>query len=484
MDGDRSYASSITADTAAMDTGPAVPARTSNQRGPWREVSAASAAFFRIAFGLGMVVNALLYIPRQVGEFYVDPSFHFSYAWFDWIEPAPELGMYAVYAGLVLCGAAIALGLWYRWAVGVFFVLTTYVFLLDSTHYQNHEYLISLLAFLMLLMPLDRYWSLDARRRPALARATVPVWVIWMLRFQIGVPYFFGGVAKLNGDWLRGEPLRRWLANRTDIEPIRSMLTDPSVVWMMNHGALMLDLLAVPLLLWRRTRLATFLVLVAFHLLNVWLFGLYIFPWLMIAATTVFFDPDWPRALATRARAFTTRTRAGLASVTADDDGALAPEPVRSPPDRPPRRGRLLMAFLAAWVVVQLVVPLRHLAIAGHPNWTEEGHRFAWHMMLRSKSGSVTYEVETESGVVLVDPRDHLTDRQYAGLVGHPQRLVQFAHHLSALHGGAEVRAKTDVSLNGRDRQPIVDPTADLAAVPTWWFGRQDVILPLTQPLR
>jgi Vitamin K-dependent gamma-carboxylase, lumenal domain/HTTM domain len=263
------------------------------------------------------------------------------------------------------------------------------------------------------------------------------------------------------------------------------MLTDPSIVWMMNHGALTLDLLAVPLLLWRRTRLATFLVLVAFHLLNVWLFGLYIFPWLMIAATTVFFDPDWPRAVATRARALTAPARAGLANRTADDNAALPPETVPSPPDRPPRRGgRLLMAFLAAWAVVQLVAPLRHLAIAGHPNWTEEGHRFAWHMMLRSKSGTVTYEVETEGGVVLVDPRDHLTDRQYAGLVGHPQRLVQFAHHLSALHDGAEVRAKTDVSLNGRDRQPIVDPTADLAAVPTWWFGRQDVILPLAQPLR
>ena len=34
-----------------------------------------------------------------------------------------------------------------------------------------------------------------------------------------------------------------------------------------------------------------------------------------------------------------------------------------------------------------------------------------------------------------------------------------------------EVRAETSVSLNGRPPQPIVDPTVDLASVPTVWWG-------------
>jgi hypothetical protein len=442
--------------------------------GPCRPVSAASAAVFRIAFGIGIIVNSLLYVPKLVGEYYIEPSFHFSYPGFWWVTPAPAVGMYAVYLGMVVCGAAIALGYRYRWAVGAFFLLTTYVFLLDTTHYQNHEYLISLLALLMFLMPLDRFWSLDALRRPEIERATVPVWVVWMLRFQIAVPYFYGGLAKLNGDWFRGEPLRAWLANRTDLEPFHTVLTDPSVVWFMTYGALLFDLLIVPLLLIRRTRLPIFLVAVAFHLTNSWLFGLYIFPWLMIAATTIFFDPDWPFV-------FTRRVRQRLSGTTVlplerELDVAVNSE----------RRSRLhpvLAVFLGAWIVVQLVVPFRHLAIAGDPSWTEEGHRFAWHMMLRSKTGTAVFEVETSDGVLRIAPRDHLTAEQSEHVVGHPQRLVQFAHHLSSMHDGAEVRVVTDVSLNGRARQPLIDPTVDLAAVPTSWIAHREWILPLTEPL-
>jgi hypothetical protein len=478
MTGDQPLVSGTTStfaprDTAARDAAQAAGRETTTIGGVLRrEVSAASAAVFRIAFGSAIIVNALLYVPRLVGEYYVDPSFHFPYAGFSWVEPAPALGMYVVYAGMVLCGAAVAFGYRYRMAIGTFFVLTTYVFLLDSTHYQNHEYLISLLALLMFFMPLDGYWSVDAARRPRIARATVPLWVVWMLRFQIAIPYFYGGLAKLNGDWFRGEPLRGWLANRTDIEPLHSLLTNSSIVWFMAYGALAFDLVIVPLLLWRRARLVVFAVAVVFHLTNAWLFGLYIFPWLMIAATTIFFDPDWPLVLARRVRAHLSTDRVGPEDLRA----AAAPTERRS------RVGPLPAVVLGAWVVIQVVFPLRHLVIAGDPNWTEEGHRFAWHMMLRDKTGTAVFEVETSGGVILVDPRDHLSAAQSAHIVGHPQRLVQYAHHLSSMYDGAEVRVDSRVSLNGRPHQPIVDPSVDLAAEPTAWLDHREWILPLTEP--
>ena len=61
-------------------------------------------------------------------------------------------------------------------------------------------------AWLLTIMPLGAAFSVDAWRAGKRESATVPIWTIWLLRFQIGVPYFFGGIAKLNPDWLAGEP--------------------------------------------------------------------------------------------------------------------------------------------------------------------------------------------------------------------------------------------------------------------------------------
>lgn len=438
-------------------------------------VNSASVAVYRIAFGIAMMVNVSLYVPVLVRQYYVDTDVHFPYGPIEFV-PAPGLGIYAVYLGVFVAGALIAVGRWYRPAVLAVFVLATWIFLLDSTYYQNHEYLVSALAFLMLFLPLDARWSLDARRHPERASGTVPAWVLWFLRFQIGIPYFYGGIAKLNSDWLQGEPLRQWLANRTDIEPIATILTTEAVVWFMAYGSLVLDLGIVFALLYKPTRVAGFVLITIFHLMNVWLWGLFIFPWLMIAATTLFFEPDWPERVARRLPA---RWMAW------GRDRLRVPAGASRPPDRAPRRIHPALAtFLLVWCALQLVLPLRHYAIDGNPSWTEQGHRFAWHMMLRGKQGTATFVVTTRDGTVeRVDPWDHLTPKQAARLPGHPDRLAHFARVLSDRYGGAEVRAETAVSLNGRAPQPIVDPTVDLSEVPRFEFGRAPWILDLEQPL-
>src|SRR5215207_4298466 len=399
-----------------------------------RPVSSASIAIFRIAFGVAVTVNSVRYITEFVRDYYIEPEFHFSYGRLQFVEPLPGAGMYAVYGAMAVAGIMIAIGWSYRLAAWLFFLLTTYVFLIDSTFYQNHEYLISLLALMLALLPAQARWSLDARRRPERASTTVAAWNVWLLRFQIGVPYFFGGVAKLNRDWLRGEPLRGWLANRSGVPAIHAVLTNENVVWVMTYGALVLDLCVVWLLLYRRTRLPAYVIVTCFHLINAWLFGLHIFPWLMIAATTIFFAPDWPEQLGHRLSVLTGR------SVAAAERLAPAPKPARDHP--------ALLAFFGVWVVIQVVLPFRHYATAGPASWTEAGHRFAWHMRLRHKVGTATFEVTAQDRTWVVDPHEHLSDKQAHLLVGNPERLVQFARQLSAEYGGAQVRAETSVSLN------------------------------------
>jgi hypothetical protein len=79
------------------------------------------------------------------------------------------------------------------------------------------------MSLLLIFVPAHRAFSLDSRLRPTLRSDTAPAWTLWMLRAQIGIVYFFGGVAKLNGDWLQGEPMRMWLTERTDFPLIGAL---------------------------------------------------------------------------------------------------------------------------------------------------------------------------------------------------------------------------------------------------------------------
>jgi len=63
-----------------------------------------------------------------------------------------------------------------------------------------------------------------------------------------------------------------------------------------------------------------------------------------------------------------------------------------------------------------------------------------------------------------------LTAWQVAKMSTRPDMILQFAHHLADLHGGAargiQVRVRSLVSLNGGGVRPMIDPSANLAAEP------------------
>src|SRR5262249_32657684 len=160
---------------------------------------------------------------------------------------------------------------------------------LEKVLYLNHFYLGCLLAFLMIFVPAHKNYSLDAWRTPSRRTSTIPAWPIWLLRFQVGVPYFFGGIAKLNSDWLRGEPLRLWLTAKRVFPILGPFFTPGGAVCLMPYGPLLFALSVVFFPLNRRTRVFAYIATLLFHFLNARLFAIGIFPWMMIAATAIFF---------------------------------------------------------------------------------------------------------------------------------------------------------------------------------------------------
>jgi vitamin K-dependent gamma-carboxylase len=278
------------------------------------------------------------------------------------------------------------------------------------------------------------------------------------VRFQVGVVYVFAGLAKLSTDWLvHGQPLGIWLTARTETPVIGPWLDEPAVALALSWAAFLYDTTIVLWLSWRRTRPWAFLVLLCFHgLTHLW-FNIGMFPFIMTVAAMVFFSPGWPRRLLRRAPA--------------------VPAPALRLPRRP------LAWALVAFCALQLLVPLRHVLYPGEIAWGEEGMRFAWHVMVREKHGSVVFHVRLASGKTLqVSPRRYLTAKQEREMAGQPDLILQLAHHVARDFDGrgvgpVEVRAEALVSLNGRSPSLLVDPARDLARVDDGLAAR-DWILP------
>jgi hypothetical protein len=420
---------------------------------------------FRVVFGALMLWEVWRYFTYGwIAAYYVRPDFTFPYVGFEWVRPWPGNGMTYHFLALGLLAGCIALGLWYRLATTLFFLGFTYVFLLEKAHYLNHFYLISLVSFLLIFVPAHRAWSFDAVSGPVRRAKTAPSWALWLLRGQMAVVYFFGGVAKLNGDWLRGEPIRAWLARRTDFPLLGRWFGEEWMVWTFAYGGLLFDLLIVPFLLWRRTRLLAFAVLLLFHLTNSLLFHIGVFPWFAIAASLLFFPPETPRLVARRLRV--------LLAVAAPRPATDTPRAAAAPTGRLTATKVLTVAFVLAFLTLQSLLPLRHVLYPGNVSWTEEGHRFAWHMKLRAKSGDVRFfatDPATER-TWEIEPRHYLTGRQVGKMATHPDMILQFAHFLrdelarEGVHG-VEIRVIALASLNGRPRQLLIDPNVDLAAI-------------------
>jgi vitamin K-dependent gamma-carboxylase len=413
-----------------------------------RPVDGASLAAFRILFGLLLAGSMVRFIASGwIEKFYGDPTFHFTYWGFGWVEPLPVAGMVALHAALAVFALAIAVGFRHRLFAALFLIGFSYAELCDVTNYLNHYYLVALLALLLVFLPASNVWSVDARRRPR--AQVVPAWAVYLVRAQIGVVYVYAGLAKLQPDWLLGaQPLNIWLTARADTAIIGPLLDEVWVHYLFSWAAFLFDSTIVLWLSWRRTRLVAFAVLIVFHSLTGVFFNIGLFPFLMSACALVFFPPDWPRRFL---------RRRGPAVDTA--------------PARPLPRPAL--AACAAFLAFQVLFPARHLLYPGEVLWNEQGMRFAWKVMVREKHGSVSYRVRfpATGKTLLVSPRRYLTARQEREMAGQPDLILQLAHRIARDfhargHRGVEVRADALVSLNGRPARPMIDPDVDLARVP------------------
>lgn len=424
-----------------------------------RPVSVAPLVTYRVIFGAMMFVSTVRFLSKGwVEQFYLEPDFFFTYYGFGWVAPLGPAGMYAVFALLLVSTLAIMVGWHYRWAVLVFFLAFNYTELIDKSTYLNHYYFISIIAFLMLFLPADRAVSLDVRRRPDRYRARVPAWTVNVLRFQIGLVYFYAGVAKLNYPWLaEAMPLSIWLPARADWPIIGPLFAQTWTAYAFSWAGALYDLTIPFLLAFAPTRWLGFGLVVAFHVLTRMLFPIGMFPFIMIGGAFIFFSgKQHERAWQWIAGAFGKSPHTG---------GSHAVWQL------PLSWRRVVPALLAVHLFLQVVLPWRYLLYPGQLFWTEQGYRFSWRVMLMEKAGhAMFYVTDPATGnTAEVRAADYLRPHQEKMMATQPDMILQFAHYLDARFrekgiADPEVRVQSRVTLNGAPGRPMIDPGRDLSA--------------------
>ncbi|UUC45313.1 HTTM domain-containing protein [Flavobacterium cerinum] len=435
-----------------------------------RTTEAAPLATFRILFGTIMFISLVRFVSKGwVKTLYIEPKFFFSYYGFEWVKPVSDF-TYLIFLICSLSCLLIAIGYRYRIAIILFFISFTYIELMDKTTYLNHYYFISTVAFILIFLPANAYYSVDARLKPELAFQKIPAWCIDSLKLMLGIVYFYAGLAKINSDWLfKAMPLQLWLKPQYDLPVFGFLLQKEWMPFIFSWFGMLYDLAIPFLLLYRKTRLIAFVLVVIFHSVTRILFPIGMFPFIMIGATLVFFDAKYHhKALEYLSIIFKINKKRfdnGKARFTKTLSGTAI-------------RIRILICFF----IVQLVFPLRYLLYPGELFWTEEGFRFSWRVMLMEKAGYAQFIVKdaVTGNSFYIDNSEFLTPFQEKQMAFQPDFILEFARFIHNYYqekgmNDPIVSVESYVTLNGRPSRIFINPTVNLAKekdsfLPKYWI--------------
>jgi len=410
---------------------------------------------FRIFFGLMMFISIIRFWSKGwIKTLYLEPKFHFSYYGFDWIKPLGEF----TYILFIICGFSalfVSIGYKYRFSIITFFLSFTYIELMDKTTYLNHYYFISILSFLMIFLPADKFFSVDNLKRKNYF-AKIPKWTIDSIKILISIVYIYAGLAKINSDWLlKAMPLKIWLPSKYDIPLIGDFLLQQEWVhYLMSWSGMIYDLSIPFLLLYKKTRVFAFILVIIFHLFTAVLFPIGMFPYIMIVASLIFFDSKFHNKIIHLIKLILSPLKKyNIEKV----------EKFKSV------NSKLITSIVIIFLIIQIIFPLRFVLYPGNLFWNEKGYRFSWRVMLMEKMGYTTFKIVdgVSNKYFYVDNKDFLTPFQEKQMSFQPDFIIEYAHFLGNHftlqgHKNIEVYADSFVALNGRRSKRFIDPNINL----------------------
>ncbi|KAA3621842.1 MAG: hypothetical protein DWP94_09620, partial [Flavobacterium sp.] len=400
----------------------------------FRHIDNTGLVLWRVVFGLLITIEAFGAIATGwVKRTLVEPEFTFNFIGFDFLQPLPGNGMYFYFAVMGVFGLCVMLGYKYRFSMAAYALMWTAVYLMQKTSYNNHYYLMMLLCWIMVFLPANRWFSLDARQNRGFKSPSMPQWVKITVILQVGIVYTYAAIAKLYPDWLDATVAQYFMSGKKHYWLIGDLLQQNWVHWCIAYVGILFDLLIVPLLLWKRTRVVAFWISVFFHLFNSIVFQIGIFPYMSMAFAFFFFSSETLQKWFLRKR-----------KVVYTEGQVIVP-----------KYKPILLSVLSVYFIVQLSLPLRHWFFEDDVLWTEEAHRLSWRMMLRSKRGLLTVWIEDKT----TGERERygfssmLSAKQNRNVRNKPDLLWQLAQRIKKIEAekGRDVAVFMDVKVKVND---------------------------------
>lgn len=428
----------------------------------FKQIDNTGLVLFRAVFGLLISIEAFgAILTGWVRRTLVEPPFTFNFIGFDFLQYLQGDLMYYYFIVMGVFGIFVMLGYKYRFSMIVYAVMWTCVYLMQKSNYNNHYYLMMLLCWIMAFLPANRWFSLDAKINPEIKTPAMPRWVLLILILQVWIVYTFASFAKFYPDWLNASMAGLLMSGKSDYWLIGDILQENWVHWTIAYTGILFDLLIVPLMLWKRTRMLGFVISVFFHLFNSIIFQIGIFPYMSIAFALFFFSSEILQKRFLPKKELYTGNEVIV-----------------------PKHKNLIVGVLFIYFLFQLGLPLRHWFFKDEVLWTEEGHRLSWRMMLRSKGGTLNVYVADKNGgeKELYNYEELLGIKQQSSVTTKPDIMWQLAQKIKKVEAekgkDVSVYMEAKVRVNYGNYYPFTDASVDLAAEKWHPFKHSKWILP------
>lgn len=283
-------------------------------RAGWRNVfglDLRSLAVFRIALGL-LLISDLIFRAGNLVEMYTSEGFYTREVSFDyyrtvfgpgwesvlwslhWLSDSPRFQA-AMFILAALFALLLVVGRWTRFATLVSWILLVSLHVRNPVILSSGDFLLKMMLFWSVFIPLGGVWSLDARRRRVLggpapdARTRIVSTATAGFVIQLFAMYFFTGLSKWNEGWWSGEAMYHALGLQiyaTDFG--RQLLEYPLLLKFASVGTVFAEVFLILTLFSTRHndgfRVVNLIVFWALHIGIVLSMSIGLFPWICMVA--------------------------------------------------------------------------------------------------------------------------------------------------------------------------------------------------------